>query len=179
MPKQQSATWDQLAISPDAANALRAICNQAKNISLIGREKTRAKGLVTLFAGPDTNCKMLAAQLIASELGGKLHRIGLSSMVSKQVGETEKQLGKVFDTARGSNAILLFDEGDALFDRRTEVKDSHDRYANIEAGYLLQRAEAHHGLVILIANAKSSIDPAFIRRMNLVVEFPSPDTSCR
>jgi len=121
----------------------------------------------------------MAAEVIASELHLDLFKIDLSMVVSKYIGETEKNLRKIFDSAEDGGAILFFDEADALFGRRSEVKDSHDRYANIEVGYLLQRMESYRGLAILTTNAKSSIDNAFIRRLRFVVSFPFPNQKSR
>ncbi len=121
----------------------------------------------------------MAAEVLANELGLDLYRIDLASVVSKYIGETEKNLRRVFDAAESSGAILLFDEADALFGKRSEVKDSHDRYANIEVSYLLQRMEAYRGLAILTTNLKSALDPAFLRRIRFVVQFPFPDASQR
>ena len=117
----------------------------------------------------------MAAEVLANELRLDLYRIDLSSVVSKYIGETEKNLRRVFDAAEDSGAILLFDEADALFGKRSEVKDSHDRYANIEVSYLLQRMEAYRGLAILTTNMKSGLDPAFLRRLRFIVQFPFPD----
>ena len=116
----------------------------------------------------------MAAEVLANELRLDLYRIDLSAVVSKYIGETEKNLRRVFDAAEDGGAILLFDEADALFGKRSEVKDSHDRYANIEVSYLLQRMEAYRGLAILTTNLKSALDPAFMRRIRFVVQFPVP-----
>ena len=121
----------------------------------------------------------MAAEVLAHELGLDLYRIDLAGVVSKYIGETEKNLRRVFDAAEDSGAILLFDEADALFGKRTEVKDSHDRYANIEVSYLLQRMEAYRGLAILTTNMRHAIDPAFLRRLRFIVEFPFPDAAHR
>src|SRR6185437_10289882 len=120
-----------------------------------------------------------AAEVLAHELRLDLYRIDLSSVVSKYIGETEKNLRRVFDAAEEGGAILLFDEADGLFGKRSEVKDSHDRYANIEVSYLLQRMEAYRGLAILTTNMKEAIDPAFSRRLRFVVQFPFPDAAQR
>jgi SpoVK/Ycf46/Vps4 family AAA+-type ATPase len=117
--------------------------------------------------------------VLGRELRLDLYRIDLSQVVSKYIGETEKNLRRVFDAAEGSGAILLFDEADALFGKRSEVKDSHDRYANIEVGYLLQRMEAYSGLAILTTNQRGALDPAFLRRIRFIVEFPFPDATQR
>ena len=121
----------------------------------------------------------MAADVLATELQLDLFRIDLSSVVSKYIGETEKNLRKVFDAAEGGGAILFFDEADALFGKRSEVKDSHDRYANIEVSYLLQRMENYSGLAILSTNMKKALDPAFTRRIRFMVEFPFPDQKSR
>ena len=140
---------------------------------------SRGLGLATLFAGESGTGKTLAAEVLAHTLQLDLFRIDLSAVVSKYIGETEKNLRKVFDAAEDCGAILLFDEADALFGKRTEVKDSHDRHANIEVSYLLQRMEAYHGLAILTTNLKSSLDPAFLRRLRFIVHFPFPDQAQR
>ena len=121
----------------------------------------------------------MAAEVLAGELRLDLYRIDLAGVVSKYIGETEKNLRRVFDAAEDGGAILLFDEADALFGKRSEVKDSHDRYANIEVSYLLQRMEAYRGLAILTTNLKSALDPAFLRRIRFVVQFPFPDAPHR
>ena len=137
---------------------------------------TRGLGISALFAGASGTGKTMAAEVLASELRLDLYRIDLSQVVSKYIGETEKNLRRVFDAAEEGGAVLLFDEADALFGKRSEVKDSHDRYANIEVSYLLQRMEAYRGLAILATNLKSALDPAFLRRLRFVVQFPFPDT---
>ena len=132
-----------------------------------------------LFAGVSGTGKTMAAEVLSNELRLDLYRVDLSSVVSKYIGETEKNLRRVFDAAEAGGAILLFDEADALFGKRTEVKDSHDRYANIEVSYLLQRMEAYRGLAILTTNRKESLDTAFLRRLRFVVQFPFPDAGLR
>ena len=121
----------------------------------------------------------MAAEVLAGELGLDLYRIDLSAVVSKYIGESEKNLRRVFDAAEESGAVLLFDEADALFGKRSEVKDSHDRYANIEVSYLLQRMESYRGLAILTSNMRSALDVAFMRRLRFVVHFPFPDEAMR
>jgi SpoVK/Ycf46/Vps4 family AAA+-type ATPase len=121
----------------------------------------------------------MAAEVIANELGLELFKIDLASVVSKYIGETEKNLNRVFSAAEHGSAILLFDEADALFGKRSDVKDSHDRYANIEVSYLLQRMESYRGLAILTTNLKSALDPAFVRRIRFIVQFPFPDAEQR
>jgi SpoVK/Ycf46/Vps4 family AAA+-type ATPase len=139
----------------------------------------RGLGVTALFAGPSGTGKTMAAEVLAGELRLDLFRIDLSQVVSKYIGETEKNLRRVFDAAEGGGAILLFDEADALFGKRSEVHDSHDRYANIEISYLLQRMEEYRGLAVLTTNLKTALDPAFVRRLRFIVGFPFPDVSQR
>jgi SpoVK/Ycf46/Vps4 family AAA+-type ATPase len=139
----------------------------------------RGLGISALFAGPSGTGKTLAAEVIAGALDLDVYRIDLSAVVSKWIGETEKNLKRVFDAAEDSSAILLFDEADSLFGKRAEVKDSHDRYANIEVSYLLQRMETYRGLAILTTNLRAHIDHAFLRRLRFVVEFPFPGAAER
>jgi SpoVK/Ycf46/Vps4 family AAA+-type ATPase len=134
----------------------------------------RGLGISALFAGESGTGKTMAAEVIANQLRLNLYRIDLSSVVSKYIGETEKNLRQVFDAAEDGGAILFFDEADALFGKRSEVKDSHDRYANIEINYLLQRLESYQGLAILATNMKGSLDSAFMRRLRFIVNFPFP-----
>ena len=137
------------------------------------------KGLAALFAGPSGTGKTMAASILAKELGLDLYKIDLASVVSKYIGETEKNLSRIFSEAERSNAVLFFDEADALFGKRSEVRDSHDRYANVEVAYLLQRMEEYSGIAVLATNLKGNLDDAFARRMQHVVEFPPPDRDCR
>src|SRR6185369_16669411 len=131
-------------------------------------------GISALFAGDSGTGKTMAAEGIANQLQLDLYRIDLSAVVSKYIGETEKNLRRLFDAAENGGAILFFDEADALFGKRSEVKDSHDRYANIEINYLLQRIEAYRGLAILATNMKGALDQAFLRRLRFLVDFPYP-----
>jgi SpoVK/Ycf46/Vps4 family AAA+-type ATPase len=140
---------------------------------------SRGLGITALFAGASGTGKTMAAEVLAHELKLDLYRIDLSAVVSKYIGETEKNLKRVFDAAEEGGALLLFDEADALFGKRSEVKDSHDRYANIEVSYLLQRMEAYRGLAILTTNMKEALDKAFLRRIRFVVQFPFPDAAQR
>jgi SpoVK/Ycf46/Vps4 family AAA+-type ATPase len=135
--------------------------------------------VAALFAGPSGVGKTMAADVIARDLRLDLYRIDLAGVISKYIGETEKNLKKVFDAAEAGGAVLFFDEADALFGKRSEVKDSHDRYANIEVSYLLQRMESYTGLAILATNLKGHLDPAFLRRLRYVVDFPFPDAELR
>jgi SpoVK/Ycf46/Vps4 family AAA+-type ATPase len=140
---------------------------------------SRGLGLCALFSGASGTGKTMAAEVLASELRLDLYRIDLSCVVSKYIGETEKNLRRVFDAAEEGGAILFFDEADALFGKRSEVKDSHDRYANIEINYLLQRMESYSGLSVLATNMKAALDPAFLRRLRFVINFPFPDALSR
>jgi hypothetical protein len=144
-----------------------------------GEKHALGQGLVALFAGESGTGKTLAAEAIANAVELDLYRVDLAMLVSKYIGETEKNLKSLFDAAETSGAVLLFDEADALFGKRSEVKDSHDRYANIEVAYLLQRLEAYRGLAILTTNIKSALDRAFLRRVRFVVNFPFPDAAAR
>jgi len=139
----------------------------------------RGLGISALFHGQSGTGKTMAAEVLGNNLNLDVYRIDLSSVVSKYIGETEKNLRRIFDAAEGGGTILLFDEADALFGKRSEVKDSHDRYANMEVSYLLQRMEAYQGLAILTTNLKGSIDQAFLRRLGFVVQFPFPDAAQR
>ena len=135
--------------------------------------------MTALFAGPSGTGKTLAAEVVARELGYDLFRIDLSAIVSKYIGETEKNLDRVFASAENANAVLFFDEADALFGKRSEVKDAHDRYANIEISYLLQKMEQFDGLAILATNLKQNLDDAFVRRLTFSVNFSFPEESER
>jgi SpoVK/Ycf46/Vps4 family AAA+-type ATPase len=139
----------------------------------------RGLGVSALFAGPSGTGKTMAAEVLANELQLDLYRIDLSQVVSKYIGETEKNLRRVFAEAEAGGMVLFFDEADALFGKRSEIKDSHDRYANIEVGYLLQRMEAYRGLAILATNMKGALDTAFLRRIRFSVQFPFPDAAQR
>ena len=132
-----------------------------------------------LFAGESGTGKTMAADILAGELGLDLYKIDLSGIISKYIGETEKNLDRIFTEARTSNSILFFDEADAVFGKRSEVRDSHDRYANIEISYLLQKMEDYDGVVILATNLRSNMDDAFVRRMHFVVDFPIPEAEDR
>ncbi len=173
--------WDDIVLPPDKKRQLKEICNYIKFKHLVyyhwGYERKLAlgKGLNILFSGPSGTGKTMAADVIAGELGLELYRIDLSLIVSKYIGETEKNLQKVFNEASSGNLILFFDEADALFGKRTEVKDAHDRYANLETNYLLQKMEEHEGIIILATNLSKNMDEAFLRRMHFTVEFPFPD----
>jgi hypothetical protein len=178
--------WDDLVLPDQQKRTLREIVGQARLRNLVygswgfAAQSRRGLGLSALFAGPSGTGKTMAAEAIAELLRLDLYRIDLSRVVSKYIGETERNLGLIFDEAEGAGGIiLLFDEADALFGKRTEVRDSHDRYANLEISYLLQRMEAYDGLAILTTNLKNSLDPAFLRRIRFVVPFPFPDAAAR
>jgi SpoVK/Ycf46/Vps4 family AAA+-type ATPase len=145
----------------------------------VGVKLASSRGVTVLFSGPPGTGKTMAAEVIAAELGLDLYKIDLSTVVSKYIGETEKNLERIFVEAETSNAILFFDEADALFGKRSEVRDSHDRYANIEISYLLQRMEAYDGVTILATNLGANLDEAFTRRLQFAVDFPFPETSYR
>jgi hypothetical protein len=174
------ATWDDLVLPEAETNLLRQMAAQVRHRSTVYDEwgfrnrMNRGLGVSGLFAGESGTGKTMAAEVIANELRLNLYRIDLSSVVSKYIGETEKNLRKLFDAAEDGGAILFFDEADALFGKRSEVKDSHDRYANIEINYLLQRLEAYGGLAILATNIKSAMDVAFVRRLRFMVDFSFP-----
>ena len=179
------AGWDDLVL-PEAQKAtLRQISDHVRNRLKVYQgwgfadNGARGLGISALFAGESGTGKTMAAEVLARELGLDLYRIDLSAVVSKYIGETEKNLRRVFDAAEDSGAILLFDEADALFGKRSEVKDSHDRYANIEVSYLLQRMESYRGLAILTTNLNAALDVAFQRRLRFVVQFPFPDQALR
>jgi SpoVK/Ycf46/Vps4 family AAA+-type ATPase len=136
-------------------------------------------GVLALFTGPSGTGKTLAAEVIAGRLDLDLYAVDLSQVVSKYIGETEKNLARVFDAVEGSAAVLLFDEADSVFGKRTETRDAHDRYANLEVSYLLARLETFTGLAVLASNLRGNIDTAFLRRMDFIVEFAQPDTDAR
>jgi SpoVK/Ycf46/Vps4 family AAA+-type ATPase len=179
------ATWDDIVLPEEERGLLRQIAAQVGSRSRVYDEwgfrqrMNRGLGISALFAGESGTGKTMAAEVIANDLKLHLYRIDLSAVVNKYIGETEKNLRRVFDAAEDSGAILFFDEADALFGKRSEVKDSHDRYANIEINYLLQRMEAYRGLAILATNMKSALDQAFMRRLRFIVNFPFPDAKER
>ena len=179
------AGWDDLILPQGQKAILRHISRQVQHRATVyeawnfAGKSERGLGISALFAGESGTGKTMAAEVLAADLNLDLYRIDLSSVVSKYIGETEKNLERLFRAAESSGAILLFDEADALFGKRSDVKDSHDRYANIELAYLLQRMEAYRGLSILTSNMKSALDTAFLRRIRFVVQFPFPDTAQR
>jgi DNA polymerase III delta prime subunit len=176
VPRQD---WNDLVLPDDKRAQLQELCSQAHHRARVyedwGFEHTLApSGLVALFAGPSGTGKTMAASVIARDLGLDLYAIDLSLVVSKYIGETEKHLAALFAEAETANAVLFFDEADALFGKRSDIHDAHDRYANQEVAYLLQRIEAYQGVVILASNLRKNIDDAFIRRMQFIVDFPLP-----
>ena len=177
--------WTDIVLPEDQGAQLREICVQFTYRPTVygawgfGGKLSSGKGLHVLFSGPPGTGKTMAAEVIASELGLDLYKIDLSQVVSKYIGETEKNLDRIFGAAEDANAILFFDEADALFGKRSEVKDAHDRYANIEVGYLLQKMEEYEGIAMLATNLKSHLDSAFLRRLKMVIEFPFPDEAYR
>ncbi|HII02532.1 TPA: ATP-binding protein, partial [Methanosarcinaceae archaeon] len=177
--------WQDIVLPPAVKEQLGEICAFVRHKETVysewgfDKKLSIGKGLNILFAGPSGTGKTLAAEIIAGEVGLDLYKIDLSGIVSKYIGETEKNLKKIFGEAETGNAILFFDEADALFGKRSEVKDSHDRYANIEVNYLLQQMEEHEGIIILASNYKKNLDDAFLRRLQFAVEFPIPDEASR
>lgn len=180
-----SAGWEDLVLPDLQKQILHQITSQVRHRMKVyqtwgfGAKSCRGLGVSALFTGESGTGKTMAAEVLALELDLDLYRIDLSAVVSKYIGETEKNLRQVFDSAEEGGVILLFDEADALFGKRSDVRDSHDRYANIEVSYLLQRMEAYQGLAILTTNLKSAIDRAFQRRLRFTVNFPFPDASHR
>ena len=177
--------WDDLVVPEEADSQLRELAARVEHRTLVMDQwgftsrLPGGRGVTALFAGPPGTGKTMAASVIAAELGLDLFAIDLSTVVSKYIGETEKNLSRVFDAAADSDAILLFDEADALFGKRSEVRDAHDRYANVEIAFLLQRMEEYDGLAILATNLRHHIDEAFLRRLHVIVDFPFPDTAER
>jgi len=177
--------WEDIVLPKDTKEQLKEVCGFIKHRGKVysdwGFEKklSLGKGLNVLFSGPSGTGKTMAAQIVANTVGLDLYKIDLSNVVSKYIGETEKNLEKIFNEAKTSNSILFFDEADALFGKRSEIKDAHDRYANIEIAYLLQKMEEHTGTVILASNFRKNIDDAFLRRLHFTIEFPLPDEKSR
>ena len=174
-------SWEDIVLPWPQMTALRLLTATVRLRSVVygdwgfDRKLPLGKGLLALFSGPSGTGKTMAAGIIAHDLGLDIYKIDLSSVVSKYIGETEKNLERIFSEAQDSDAILFFDEADALFGKRSEVRDAHDRYANIETAYLLQRTEEYSGLVILASNVKKNMDEAFVRRIHFIVEFPFPE----
>jgi len=179
------ATWDDLVLPEGQALLLRDLARQVRHRAQVyedwgfARTSSRGFGVTAMFAGESGTGKTMAAEVLADDLGLDLYRIDLSAVVSKYIGETEKNLRALFDAAEAGGAVLLFDEADALFGKRSDVKDSHDRYANLEVAYLLQRMEGYRGLAILTTNLRSNVDRAFLRRLRFVIQFPFPEEVLR
>ena len=176
-------TWADLVLAAPQMAVLHELVARYRHAGIVydewGFSDLPSRGQVTLFSGPSGTGKTLAAEIIAGELGLDVFKLDLSAVVSKYIGETEKNLDQVFDAASAGNLVLFFDEADALFGKRSEVKDARDRYANIEVSYLLQRLEAYDGMVVLATNFEKNIDDAFVRRIHARVEFPLPDVPQR
>jgi len=178
-------TWEDIILPKDTLEHLKEVYGFIKYKGKVhsdwgfDKKLSIGKGLNVIFSGPPGTGKTMAAEILANEMKLDLYKIDLSSLVSKYIGETEKNLKKIFEEAETSNSILFFDEADALFGKRSEVKDSHDRYANIETAYLLQKMEEHEGIVILASNFRKNMDDAFLRRLHFTVEFPLPDEKSR
>lgn len=178
------AVWDDLVLPDEAKAALHSISARARHRDRVYREwglgqSSVRRGITALFAGESGTGKTMSAEVVAGSLGLDFYIIDLSSVVDKYIGETEKNLDRIFREAERVNGVLLFDEADAIFGRRSEVKDARDRYANIEVAYLLQRMELFHGITILTTNLRANIDEAFLRRIDVLVDFPFPDADCR
>jgi AAA+ superfamily predicted ATPase len=177
--------WQDIVLPTEVSENLRELVIRVRHRPLVFGEwgftqrHARSHSISALFAGPSGTGKTMAAEVIASELNLPLYRVDLSAVVSKYIGETEKNLSQIFNEASASSAVLFFDEADALFGKRSEVKDAHDRYANIEVSYLLQRMEDYEGIIILASNLRQNLDEAFTRRLHLVADFPFPDEDAR
>jgi hypothetical protein len=184
-PVDASDCWDRLVLPEDALAQLDELAAQAAHRGRVyddwgfGQRLPRGRGVTALFTGPSGTGKTMAAEALAARLGLDLYTADLAGVVSKWIGETEKNLRRVFDAAEHAGAVLFFDEAEALFGKRTEVKDAHDRYANIEVDYLLQRMEEYRGVAILATNRRALVDPAFLRRLRFLIEFPFPDRTAR
>ena len=178
-------TWDDLIIADEERKQLKIICDQVRYRSVVGEKwgfydkSAYGRGISALFYGTPGTGKTMAAHVLANELGLSLYRVDLSQMASKYIGETQKNISELFDKAKNTNAMLFFDEADALFSKRTEVKDVHDKYANADTAHLLQRMEDYEGLVILATNYQQNIDDAFKRRLRFMVQFAFPDEAVR
>ena len=177
--------WDDIVLPESARGQLHDLASRARNRDQVLIEWRmrkgggRGRGVTALFAGDSGTGKTMSAEVIAGELGLDLYTVNLATVVDKYVGETEKNLERIFAEAGGVNAVLLFDEADAIFGKRSEVRDAHDRYANIESAYLLQRMETFDGLAVLATNLRSNIDEAFTRRLDMIIDFPAPDENSR
>ncbi|WP_435009536.1 ATP-binding protein [Tundrisphaera lichenicola] len=185
-PLKSLRGWEDMVLPADSEAKLRELCDQVRNQSRVldglgfRARLSRGLGVNALFSGPSGTGKTMASEIVASDLGRELYRVDIARVVSKYIGETEKHLREVFREAERARCVVLFDEADALFGKRTEVKDSHDRYANIEVSYLLQLIEeTEHAVVLLATNRRDAIDEAFLRRFRFLVDFPAPEPSLR
>ncbi|MGW0809091.1 ATP-binding protein [Nonomuraea sp. NPDC002799] len=182
---ERVSPWGALVLPEDALGQLRELCDRMARRRRVlgewgfGRTLALGRGICALFAGPSGTGKTMAAGVVAGELGLDLYEVDLATVVSKYIGETEKNLERVFSAAESANAVLFFDEADAIYGRRSEVRDAHDRYANLEIAFLLQRMERYDGIAILATNLRENLDDAFLRRLHFVVEFPMPDDAHR
>lgn len=182
---EPAVTWDDLVLPPDTHAQLRELTARARHRDRVLGEWAmrpgggRGRGVSALFAGDSGTGKTMSAEVIAADLGLDLYTVDLATVIDKYVGETEKNLERIFTEAAGVNGVLLFDEADAIFGKRSDVKDAHDRYANVESAYLLQRMESFDGLAILATNLRANLDDAFTRRLDLVIDFPVPDPDQR
>ncbi|MCN9241161.1 ATP-binding protein [Streptomyces sp. RY43-2] len=182
---EPAVTWSDLVLPPDTLTQLRELTARARHRDRVLGEwgmrpgGGRGRGVSALFAGDSGTGKTMSAEVIAADLGLDLYTVDLATVIDKYVGETEKNLERIFSEAAGINGVLLFDEADAIFGKRSEVKDAHDRYANVESAYLLQRMETFDGLAILATNLRANLDDAFTRRLDLVIDFPVPDATQR
>lgn len=182
---QPAVGFEDLVLPPDTMAQLKELLTRARyreqvlDVWKMGGPSARRRGLTALFAGPSGTGKTMAAEVLASELGLDLYTVDLATVVDKYVGETEKNLDRIFAEAERVNGVILFDEADALFGKRSEVSDAHDRYANVEVAYLLQRMELFEGIAILATNLRANLDEAFTRRLDALVDFPDPEEEYR
>jgi hypothetical protein len=182
---EPEVSWDDLVLAPTVRRALSDLTARARHRDRVlaewrmRRGGGRGRGVTALFAGDSGTGKTMSAEVIAADLGLDLYTVNLATVVDKYIGETEKNLERIFAEAGGVNAVLFFDEADAIFGKRSEVKDAHDRYANIESAYLLQRLETFDGLAVLATNLRANIDDAFTRRLDAIVDFPAPTPELR
>ena len=182
---EPEVTWDDLVLAPTVLRGLKEVAARARHRDTVltdwrmRRGGGRGHGVTALFAGDSGTGKTMSAEVIASDLGLDLYTVNLATVVDKYIGETEKNLERIFAEAGGVNAVLFFDEADAIFGKRSDVRDAHDRYANIESAYLLQRLETFDGLAVLATNLRANIDEAFTRRLDAILDFPEPTEELR
>ena len=178
-------TWDDLVVGQEQKRQMKIICDQVRYRSIVNedwgfrKKSPYGRGLCALFYGSPGTGKTMAVQVMANELGLDLYRIDLSQLTSKYIGETQKNISALFDKAKNINAMLFFDEADSMFAKRSEVKDSNDRYANADTAFLLQKLEDHEGITILATNYVNNIDDAFKRRIRFMINFVFPDKDVR